>query len=200
MEKSKFFEREIQLIESEELRDFVRYYFEECVGDWFWTSKASASGKFHPDFTKSEGGLVKHTRAVAMFCYELLRLSTYSYMKDEYKDYAIIACLLHDTCKYGEGNEEDKSAYANHGAIAALRVQKIWFDFFGKEAPELLTMAIRSHMGQWVTDKEDRPFTTLDRLVHLADYIASRPFIDIPSISFEYSEDRGVDIEEWLPF
>ena len=44
-------------------------------------------------------------------------------------------------------------------------------------------------MGQWVEDKEDKPFTPLDRLVHLADYIASRSFIDIPCISEEYKKD-----------
>jgi hypothetical protein len=45
-----------------------------------------------------------------------------------------------------------------------------------------------SHMGQWSTEKEDRPFTSIDRCVHMADYMASRSFIDIPSISEEYDE------------
>ena len=64
-------------------------------------------------------------------------------------------------------------------------------------------MAIRSHMGQWVEDKEDRPFTQIDRLVHLADYIASRNFWDIPQITAEYQADENpLDIldDESLPF
>jgi hypothetical protein len=46
-------------------------------------------------------------------------------------------------------------------------------------------------MGQWVDDKEDKPFTTIDRVVHLADYIASRSFLDIPTLSAEYEADKG---------
>lgn len=196
--KSKLFEREIQLIQSEELRDFVRFFFDEEVGDWFWKSGASSSGRYHPVFAQGEGGLVRHTRAVALICEELLRLNTYAYMNDEYQDYARVACLLHDVCKYGEGDEVDKSCYKNHGALAANAVADSWEVFFGAPAPELLCMAIRSHMGQWTEDRNDRPFTTIDRLVHLSDYIASRSFLDIPQITNEYFEDTYV--EDDLPF
>lgn len=198
MEKHEFFEREIQLIQSEDYRDFVRWYFNTCVGAWFWKSGASSSGKYHPQFTKGEGGLVKHTRAVVMVCDELLRMSSYAYMKAEFKDYAIMACLLHDTNKYGAQDEEDKDCYKDHGAIAAESVNNAWRVFFSEPAPELLKMAIRSHMGQWVEDKEDRPFTNIDRLVHLSDYIASRPFWDIPQLNEEYLADRGQEIEDNL--
>lgn len=203
MNKSKFFEREINLIESEDFRDFVRFFFDEKVGNWFWESGASSSGKYHPPFTKGQGGLVRHTRAVAMVCEELLRLNTYAYMKDEFKDYARIACLLHDTCKYGTGFDVDKSCYRQHGALAAQKVAEAWWEYFSAPAPELLCMAIRSHMGQWVEDKKDRPFTTLDRLVHLSDYIASRSFWDIPSLTNEYLQDSSENFcptEDDLPF
>jgi HD superfamily phosphohydrolase YqeK len=195
MNKSEFFEREILLIESEDLRDFVRFFFNERVGAWFWESGASASGKYHPKFAQGEGGLVRHTRAVAMVCEELLRMSTYAYMKSEYKDYARVACLLHDTRKYGRGDEEDKDCYKEHGAIAADDVYRAWHDFFtgGDRCPEFLTLAIKSHMGQWTENREDRPFTNIDRVVHLADYMASRSFFDIPQIVEEYNED----MERW---
>lgn len=204
MDKSKFFEREIQLIESEDLRDFVRYYFNEYVGKWFWESGASSSGKYHPIFSQGEGGLVRHTRSVAMVCEELLRMNCYAYMNDEYKDYARVACLLHDTCKYGEFDEVDKKAYSKHGWLASIKVAQAWHEFFGKPAPELLLMAIRSHMGQWVEDKDDRPFTQIDRLVHLSDYIASRSFWDIPTLTAEYEDDArdpaDILVESDLPF
>lgn len=203
MELSKFFKREIALIESEDLKDFVRFYLDEKVGKWFKKSGASSSGKYHPVFAQGEGGLIRHTRAVCMVCEELLRMNSYAYMRDEYKDFARVACLLHDTCKYGDGDEIDKAVYSQHGAIAARKVMQAWHEFFGKPAPELLLMAIRSHMGQWVEDKEDRPFTQIDRLVHLADYIASRNFWDIPQITAEYQADENpLDIldDESLPF
>lgn len=203
MDKSKLFEREILLIESEDLRDFVRWFFDNCVGKWFWTSGASSSGKYHPVFAQGEGGLVRHTRSVALTCEELLRMNTYAYMRDEYKDYARVACLLHDTCKYGEFDEMDKNVYSQHGFLASCKVSQAWFEFFGTEAPELLLMAIKSHMGQWVENKEDRPFTQIDRLVHLSDYIASRSFWDIPQLTAEYYEDTRDPadiIEDDLPF
>lgn len=201
MNKSEFFEREIQLIESVDLQDFVRWFFDEKVGDWFWKSGASSSGKYHPQFTRGEGGLVKHTRAVVWMCEELLKMSSYAYMKAEYKDYARVACLLHDTCKYGTGNTEDKDCYKNHGAIAADAVTEAWEEFWGGvRCPELLTMAIRSHMGQWVEDRNDRPFTNIDRLVHLADYIASRNFWDIPELVEQYKDDCLRANDDDLPF
>lgn len=200
--KSKIFEREINKIQSEDYRDFVRFYFDEKVGDWFWKSGASSSGRFHPIFSQGEGGLVRHTKAVVLFCADLLRLSSYAYMKDEFKDFAIMACLLHDTCKYGVNNEVDKACYKTHGELAADKVSQAWFEFFGAPAPELLCMAIRSHMGQWTENKDHRPFTNLDRLVHLSDYIASRSFIDIPQITEEYFADTESipDTEKDLPF
>lgn len=201
MNKSEFFEREIQLIESVDLQDFVRFYFDEKVGAWFWKSGASSSGKYHPQFTKGEGGLVKHTRAVVWVCEELLKMSSYAYMKSEYKDYARVACLLHDTRKYGRGDEEDKDCYKDHGAIAADDVRMAWAEFFGgSHCPDLLTMAIRSHMGQWVEDRDDRPFTNIDRLVHMADYIASRSFWDIPELVEQYKDDCFRATESDLPF
>ena len=202
MRKSEFFEREIQKLQSVDLQDFARFFFDEKVGDWFWKSGASSTGKYHPSFSQGEGGLVKHTRAVVWFCDELLRLSSYAYMRDEYKDYAILACLLHDTCKYGNSNEENKDCYKNHGALAAAAVKNAWWEFFGTDSdcPELLTMAIRSHMGQWTDPREDRPFTNIDRLVHLADYIASRNFLEIPELERQYNEDFAKMISNNLPF
>ena len=206
MEKHEFFEREILNIESEDLRDFVRYFFDVHVGEWFWKSGASSSGKYHPQFAQGVGGLVRHTRAVEMFCEELLRMSSYAYMKAEYKDYARVACLLHDVRKYGRGDTEDKDCYKEHGAIAAEDVAAAWEEFYRDEydfrpCSELLLMAIRSHMGQWTENREDRPFTNIDRLVHMADYMASRPFIDIPSITEEYDEDiLKYYTEKPLPF
>ena len=201
MNKSDFFEREIQLIVDINLQDFVRFFFNEKCGDWFWKSGASSSGKYHPQFTKGEGGLVRHTKAVAWVCEELLRMSSYAYMRAEYKDYARVACLLHDTRKYGSGDTEDKDCYKEHGRLAADAVAAAWLSFFDQgEAPELLLMAIRSHMGQWVEDRDDRPFTNIDRLVHMADYIASRPFWDIPDITTEYNEANAKMIEDSLPF
>ena len=196
MAKSEHFERELSLIKNPVLRDMVREYMDSpFVPAYFWQIGASSSGKFHPIFAQGNGGLVRHTKAVVMFAEELLKMSSYAYMRDDYKDYVIAACLIHDTCKYGRGDEMDKTAYAQHAPNAANNFDLFCCSVWGHSAPEMLLGAIRSHMGQWSTDKDDRPFTQIDRCVHMADYMASRSFIDIPNLIQEYEM-----IEMDLPF
>ena len=139
--------------------------------------------------------MVRHTKAVVMFAEELLRMSSYAYMKDEYKDYVISACILHDTAKYGI-SEYDKAEYKNHASNASKAFAEYAEHVMDYKPSEFLLNAIRSHMGQWSTEKEDRPFTNIDRCVHMADYMASRSFIDIPQITEEYNAIT----EENLPF
>jgi uncharacterized protein (DUF3820 family) len=103
-------------------------------------------------------------------------------MKDEYKDYVIAACLLHDTKKYGFTNEIDKSEYKNHAqnaSYAFLRFCVERFEDFNYNPSEFLLNAISSHMGQWSTDKKSsvvlpKPEDVYQHFVHLADYLASR--------------------------
>lgn len=190
MDNSKFFARELTLIKNEGFRNFTRQFLNTFVPKYFWEIGASSSGKFHPKFSQGEGGLVRHTKAVVMFADELLRMSSYMYMKDDYKDFVYMACICHDVAKYGI-EEYDKTTYADHAKNASILVNKAWYYYFGVEAPEYLLSAIRSHMGQWTTDREDRPFTNIDRCVHMADYMASRSFIDIPQIVEEYNEVVG---------
>jgi HD superfamily phosphohydrolase YqeK len=184
MNKSKYFENEIALIKNQDYRKFIEHYLESYVPDYFWEIGASSSGKYHPQFSQGEGGLVRHTKAVVLFADELLRLSSYMYMSDEHKDYVIMACIVHDTCKYG-GVEFDKELYKDHAVNASVLVDNAWYDYFGVNASEFFLSAIKCHMGQW-SERENRPFTNIDRCVHMADYMASRSFIDIPQVSAEY--------------
>lgn len=199
MRNVKLFEREINLIANEELRRVVKSYLEEATPDYFWTDGASSSGKYHPQFAQDVGGLVRHTKAVVMFAEELLRMSSYSYMRDEYKDYVIAACILHDTCKYGMDGF-DKSEYKNHATNASKAFAGYCEQVFDFTPHFLLLNAIESHMGQWSTNKEDRPFTSVDRCVHMADYMASRSFIDIPQITKEWNTVWEEQAEQDLPF
>lgn len=200
MRNMKLFEREINLIVNEDLRMAVKSYMDEETPDYFWTDGASSSGKYHPQFSQGEGGLVRHTKAVVMFAEELLRMSSYAYMREEYKDYVIAACILHDTAKYGI-REYDKKEYKNHATNAAKAFAAYAEQVMDYKPSEFLLNAIASHMGQWSTEKEDRPFTNIDRCVHMADYMASRAFIDIPSITEEWHNvEYEMCVNGELPF
>lgn len=194
MKNIKHFERELNLIVNEDLRMAVKSYLEEDTPDYFWTDGASSSGKYHPSFSQGVGGLVRHTKAVVMFAEELLRMSSYAYMKEEYKDYVIAACILHDTKKYGFTNEIDKSEYKNHAKNASKAFADYAEQVMDYKPSEFLLNAISSHMGQWSTEKEDRPFTSIDRCVHMADYMASRSFIDIPTIMEDWNRVEEEDL------
>ncbi len=183
--KHEFFKNEIEMVQSEDIRMFLEWFLDEIVPDYFWEIGASSSGKYHPQFSQGNGGLVRHTKAVCLFAQELLRMSSYAYMNEEYKDFVMVACICHDTAKYGK-TEFNKDEYADHARNASEMVEQAWFEYFGTPAHYLLTNAIKSHMGQWSTEREDRPFTSVDRCVHMADYMASRPFIDIPQINKEW--------------
>lgn len=192
MEKTKHFERELNLIKDINLQMAVKSYMEEYVPQYFWECGASSSGKYHPKFSQGVGGLVRHTKAVVMFAEELLRMSSYAYMKEAYKDYVIASCIIHDTIKYGYGEEMNKDEYADHAQNASLAFAEYCAEKLEYQPSELLLSAVSAHMGQWSTNKEDRPFTSIDRCVHMADYMASRAFIDIPSITDEWKQVEGI--------
>lgn len=206
MMKSEHFVRELSLIVSEDLRMAVKSYLDEATPEYFWIIGASSSGKYHPIFAQGDGGLVRHTKAVVMFAEELLRMSSYAYMKEEYKDYVIAACIVHDTAKYGMGKEMVKEDYKFHATAAAIAFSNWCYNECGFELSEFCKNAISAHMGQWSSDRNDRPFTSIDRCVHMADYMASRPFLDIPQVSNEWNEvenqafiDEEIDMDS-LPF
>ena len=189
MDKSKYFEKEIEMLQDENLKDFVRCYLNEDVPKYFWEIGASASGKFHPKFSQGKGGLVRHTKAVVWFANELIR-STFYYLDDVYKDYIILACIVHDTAKYGMKDEIEKSEYSSHPENASNMVADCWSMVFREEAPVVLINAISAHMGKWGKTKA---LTQIDRAVHLADYVASRNFIDIPEITEDYNKIAEIE-------
>lgn len=194
MMNSLYFKRELDLIMDEDLRMAVKCFFDERVPKYFWEIGASSSGKFHPQFSQGEGGLVRHVKAVVMFAEELLRMSSYAYLPDAYKDYIICACLIHDCAKYGMSNEMDKGAYKEHAPNGAKMFDAFMVEAYGVHPPEKLLDAVRTHMGQW-SEKEDKPFTPIDRCVHMADYMASRSFLDIPTLWEEYENAHNEIME-----
>lgn len=95
------------------------------------------------------------------------------------REVVIAALFLHDTFKFGEVNCGHTSSA--HAELAAN--EYYWFChgdtvFVTTYAACMIRDAIYSHMGQWGTTQ---PQTTIEQVVHLADYIASRKFFDLPN-------------------
>ena len=65
--------------------------------------------------------------------------------------------------------------------------------YLSEEELRFIALAIGSHMGQWNSNKHEpdiilpKPKTEMQKIVHLADYLASRKDIDVSFIDDEYA-------------
>ena len=74
MDKIEIFEKEINLIKNEQIKNFIRDFLKQ-VPDYFFKTAASSTGKYHPSYALGEGGLVRHTKAAVRIAYELFRIN-----------------------------------------------------------------------------------------------------------------------------
>lgn len=216
-EKLDLFAREVSYIADEELKTFCRQLLLDA-DDYFYTVPASSSGKYHPDFARGEGGLVRHTKAVAYFVNELIRPEMEFGTIDRRKaDLLIVAAVAHDIKKQGDGLEGH--TVREHPALAADYVTKIYEDYEWETIDtsdlHFLCETIRSHMGPW---QEPKPSSRTQLLLFYADYIASRkeivgldfidsgdnseveayekPVMTVEGYKFDFSKMKGLTIKE----
>lgn len=155
----------------------------ENAPEAFWTAPASTSGKYHPSDSLGKGGLVRHTRKVFRLTLDLLNMRGID-PSDVWYSIALSAALLHDSWKVTP--DSDHSVF-EHPILAAEAVNELLPEYC-EEIPYregmLLCQAIRSHMGRWTTSKYSsytlpEPLSTLDFIVHTADYLASRKHLTL---------------------
>jgi hypothetical protein len=124
---------------------------------------ASSTGKYHPAFSNGDFGLTRHTKAVVKFV-----LVICDAFPDLDQDTMVIAAIAHDAFKYASDN--DKYTSKDHAAEAANKLEEIGFI---EEA-----RLVRSHMGRWDSERskgvKPKPEKFDERMLHLADYIASK--------------------------
>lgn len=172
---------ELDLIVDQKIRDFTKHVLEKAP-EYFWTVPSSSSGKYHPDQSNGNGGLVRHTKAVVYFAVKIC--DVYSAIGIE-KDCIISACILHDILKYGEV----KKSYTtkNHDYEGAMFVKRIGEDF-GLDQDSLFVIidSIAWHMGRW-TDMTGRiqkrsfpgEYTKPMLITHLADVISAQKNVSL---------------------
>lgn len=181
------FEKELNYIENEKLKEFITECLEKAP-KYFYHIPASSSGKYHSKQDLGEGGLVRHTKAVVQVAMDLIRCEQF-YGAKESKDEIISACILHDVIK--NGFEDNEHTLTEHPLLACEFIERVYImsdnDYHSiwtnKNAIQSM---IKTHMGIWNKDKEGNEILPLigdynDRglLVHLADYIASRKYVDV---------------------
>lgn len=176
--------------------DRLRQAFQKILGllpGYFFKVPASSSGKYHPNFSRGEGGLLRHSIAAMIVGEDLMRDDALCPREvRENSDLVLMALFLHDGCKKGYPNEGEHTVFDH-----PLQMSKL-LEFHRYKYPELyseeivfLKSAIETHMGPWTTDKHGNeilkvPATEVQRFVHLCDYIASRK-----GLEFDFSDILG---------
>ena len=217
VERIELFQREISYISNNQLKEFVKILLTNA-DDYFFSVPASSSGKYHPDFARGEGGLVRHTKAVAYFTNEFTRPAIELGDIDRYDaDLLIVAAIAHDIKKQGNGT--GGHTVNEHPRLAAEYIEDMWEEY-GKElldedAMYFIRDVVERHMGPW---SKPVPKTSAEKLVFYADYTASRkeilgldfieggsneaveayvpPTYTIDDYKFDFGKTKGLSIKE----
>lgn len=97
-------------------------------------------------------------------------------------DLVLAACLLHDCCKKSDAEQYTAFDHPLRAAelILTTAAPLIAEDLITRHAAHFICTAVAAHMGRWNTNPHHptitlpTPLTPLQRLVHTADYLASR--------------------------
>ena len=150
---------------------------------------ASTSGKYHPQFSLGEGGLVRHIKVACRILEEMFNNRSFCNYTDHEKDLIRMALILHDGFKSGKTYSE--LTVLEHPLLMAEFIKEQQENILlSKEDVNFVARLISTHMGPWTRDKSGKevlpkPTTKEELLIHLCDYMASRNFLNV---SFEDNE------------
>ncbi len=182
MEKVDYFKKEYGYIKNKKYVDNLKIMV-ELLPDYFFEVPASSTGKYHPEFSLGDGGLLRHSKFAAKLAFEMYKdESITGIFKDEEKDLMIFALLLHDGLK--SGVEKEEYTRFDHPILMAnyIRNNKNKLSLTDNEI-EFIATCIETHMGPWITDYQGnevlkKPINKYQKFVHMCDFLASRKFID----------------------
>jgi 23S rRNA maturation-related 3'-5' exoribonuclease YhaM len=142
---------EVDKIRYSEIQKLVKAVLMKC-NDYNATGAASSSGKYHPPQDLGDGGLVRHTKAVARNVERMLQCMP-QYDADENWSVPYAAAILHDYCKYTEMNQ--KNSNENHPVLMSDLIGETYMKDESSYAAGTMTLVSRiqncvsSHMSRW---------------------------------------------------
>lgn len=175
--------KELNLIEDKDIKHDVALMLDK-LPEYFWEIPASSTGKYHPRYSLSEKGLVRHVKVAVKLAEDLLQLDQFNF-GDYEKDLIFASLILHDGLKYGY--DYNVSSYFKHPLYMANFILELKDKgFFDSSNETIIRIAhiISTHMGQWNTSKYDTtvlptPNDKVDEFVHMCDYLASRRYLNV---------------------
>lgn len=181
--KHELFNKQLQLIKNDGLRTDVITML-DLTPDYFYRVPASSTGKYHPQFSLGDRGLMRHVKAAVQIAEELLQLDQFRF-SDLDKDLIYSGLILHDCLKHGMSYSQytcfEHPMYMGNYIEEIYKQNKLVTDV---QTLNRLILIIKCHMGQWNTSKMSNvvlpiPITECEQFVHLCDYISSRRFLDV---------------------
>ena len=182
MKKQDYFAKEYNYIKKKKYVDNLKIMV-ELLPDYFFEVPASSTGKYHPEFSLGNGGLLRHSKFAAKLAFEMYNDEsiTGTFNQDE-KDLMIFALLLHDGLKSGIKKEE--YTRFDHPILMANYIRENSDKLtLTKGEIEFIATCIETHMGPWTTDYQGnevlkKPVNKYQKFVHMCDFLASRKFIN----------------------
>ncbi len=156
---------ECQLIGNDSVRELVEAILRDAPVD-FWERPSSRSGEHHPPDESGPGGAILHTKRCVRMVAHLSRAFD---LGPTDTDVLIAAMLVHDigvsTC-----TDDREGDYLRH----PLRVREMTRALSGQPHYDAVMSVVEAHMGRWGPAEKWQHPSLLQKLGHLADFIASR--------------------------
>lgn len=176
------FNKELSYIKDERIKRSLITILNK-LPEYFYHIPAASTGKYHPEFTTTDGGLVKHTKVAVRIAYELFNDEAICNFNQNEKDLIIFSLCIHDGLK--EGLVKEKYTVFNHPLLISkfIRDNKSELELIEDEI-NFVCKAVETHMGPWTTDYNGNnvlpyPKDKYQRFVHMCDYLSSRKFLNV---------------------
>ena len=184
------FKTELNYIKNERIKNSLITMINK-LPKYFFEVPASSTGKYHPNFSLGEGGLLRHTKAAVRIAYELFNDESLNNFTNDEKDLIIFSIVLHDGLKSGK----TKSEYSlfEHPILMSNYVKENESELeLIPEEIDFVCRCIETHMGPWTKNYKGEevlspPKDKYQRFVHMCDYLSSKKFLDIKFVNNEIS-------------
>lgn len=186
---SEEFNTELNYIKNEKYRKSAEELIND-LPDYFFKVPASTTGKYHPDFSLGNGGLVRHTKVAVRIASDLLSTIISDPFTDSEKDLMILSLLIHDGLKLG--NPEEKYTRFDHPILISNYVKAKKTNLTQHEK-NFICNCLEAHMGQFNTNPYSSvvlpiPKNKYQKFVHMCDYLSSRKYLNVKFNNNEIEE------------
>jgi hypothetical protein len=195
----------LDTFENDDIKEFAVVLLDN-LPEYIWHVGASSTGKYHPAYSLGEGGLMRHQMAVVRFLNFFFELEQYnSKLTSREMDLMRLSGLLHDGRKSGSQEDYEKSRYTkfDHPLQMADVIRSYDGQYLNHEEIEMVADTISRHMGEFNLNKKTgevlpKPNNKYARLVHLADYLASRKCLTMDFDNYSIPKPELPDLDTWV--